>query len=430
MDNNKRFSTLEKKSIYFLIITVSMYFFALDLYAPSLPQIKTLFQAPFHKVQLTITLFAIGFWSCQLFFGALISHYDKRKILLATSAVFSLVSLAIVNTHSIDTLYLYRFIQGACCAAMYVIGFATARELVTENRLSTIMPLSSLGFTLMSALSPIVGGLIIQFGQWHQMFSSMAFIGLILFVSTYFIFPQTAKQSVKQTAKQTANQVNEEPAKTSLVALNSFIRTSYTNYKTMLSNSVFTISSFISISAVVAMVIFYQIASFVFIEEAQVSSLNFGIICFLLILVSVLARLYYLRFLRETDVIQGLFKWSLLSILAALISYLSAFTQGMAFILLFSLSYSLFIFALSIVHCHALVYAFMKVDKSKTGYSAAIYGTLTSSYIVIGSVMASEYEPSVNYLIVLMIAMACICLAGTAYIYVKTLMVKPRTAPN
>ncbi|EAQ67745.1 bicyclomycin resistance protein [Marinomonas sp. MED121] len=422
MENNQGFSLLEKKSIYFLIITVSMYFFALDLYAPSLPQIKTLFQAPFHKVQLTITVFAIGFCTCQLLFGALISHYDKRKILLATSAVFSLTSLAIVSTHSIDTLYLYRFIQGACCAAMYVIGFATARELVAENRLSTIMPLSSLGFTLMSALSPIVGGLIIQFGQWHQVFSSMAFIGFILLVSTYFLFPKTVKQTV--------NQVNEEPAKTSLVALNSFIRASYTNYKTMLSNSVFTISSFISISAVVAMVIFYQIASFLFIEEAQVSSLNFGIICFLLILVSVLARLYYLRYLRETNVIQGLLKWSLLSILAALISYLSSLTQGINFILLFSLSYSGFIFALSVVHCYALVYAFMKVDKSKTGYSAAIYGTLTSSYIVIGSVIASEYEPSVNYLIVLMIAMACICLTGTTYIYYKTNMKKPRTALN
>jgi hypothetical protein len=178
------------------------------------------------------------------------------------------------------------------------------------------------------------------------------------------------------------------------------------------------------------MVIFYQIASFIFIEEAQVSSLNFGIICFLLILVSVFARLYYLRYLRETNVMQGLFKWSSLSILAALISYLSTLTQGMKFILLFSLCYSAFIFALSVVHCYALVYAFMKVDKSKTGYSAAIYGTLTSSYIVIGSAISSEYEPSVNYLILLMIVMACICLTGTAYIYFKTLMVKPRPAPN
>ena len=418
MDNTKTFSILEIKLIYFLILTVSMYFFALDLYAPSLPQIKTLFQAPFYQVQLTITLFAIGFWSCQLLFGALISHYDKRKILLATSAVFSLTSLAIVSTNSIDTLYLYRFIQGACCASMYVIGFATARELVSEDRLKTIMPLSSLGFTLMSALSPIVGGLIIQFGQWHQVFSSMAFIGFILFVSTCFLFPKTAIQT------------NEALTKTTSVPFTSFIRTSYINYKAMLTNSVFTISSFISISAVVAMVIFYQIASFIFIEEAQVSSLNFGIICFLLILVSVFARLYYLRFLREANVIQGLFKWSSLSILAAFISYLSTLAQGMNFILLFSISYSMFIFTLSVVHCYALVYAFMKADKSKTGYSAAIYGTLTSSYIVIGSVVSSEYEPSVNYLILLMIAMACICFAGTAYIYFKTLMVKPRPAPN
>ena len=415
MENNKPFSLLEKKSIYFLVITVSMYFFALDLYAPSLPQIKSLFQAPFYQVQLTITLFAIGFWSCQLFFGALICHYDKRKILLATSAVFSLTSLAIVSTKTIETLYLYRFIQGACCASMYVIGFATARELVSEDRLKTIMPLSSLGFTLMSALSPIVGGLIIQFGQWHQVFSSMAFIGFILFVSTYFLFPKTAKQTDEAVTK---------------ISFAYFAKTSYTNYKAMLTNSVFTISSFISISAVVAMVIFYQIASFIFIEEAQVSSLNFGIICFLLILVSVFARLYYLRYLRETNVMQGLFKWSSLSVLAALISYLSTLAQGMDFIILFSLSYSAFIFALSVVHCYALVYAFMKVDKSKTGYSAAIYGTLTSSYIVIGSAISSEYEPSVNYLILLMIAMACICLAGTAYIYFKTLMVKPRPAPN
>ena len=418
MDNHKTFSTLELKLIYFLILTVSMYFFTLDLYAPALPNIKHIFQIPFYKVQWTITFFAIGFFCSQLIFGALISRYDKRHILLFTSASFCTISFAAISVTSIETLYLFRFAQGVCCAAMYVIGFATVREFASENRLKTIMPLSSMGFTFMSALSPIAGGLIVEFFEWHQVFSSMAFIGFILFISTYFLFPKPASQT------------NKETTKAPPTSLASFIKASYKNYKAMLTNSVFIISSFISISAVVAMVIFYQIASFVFIDTAGVSSLYFGLISFTLILISVFARLYYLKYLRETQVISGLFRWSYLAIVAVILALISSYFEGMRFILLFLPSYAFFIFALSVIHCYALVYAFMKVDKSKTGYSAAIYGTLTSSYIVIGSAISSNYEPSVNYLILLMIAMACICLTGTAYIYYKTIMKKPRAALN
>ena len=405
MVNSKQFSLLDVKLIYFLILTVSMYFFSIDLYAPALPSIKVFFQAPFNQVQWTITLFATGFWSSQLIFGALISHFDKRKILLTTSATFSCLSLAAISAPHIEALYLYRFAQGVCCAAMYVIGFATVRELAEEHRLKTIMPLSSMGFTFMSAISPIIGGFIIYNGEWHQVFICMSLAGLLLFSSTYLLFPRSKTKKRALDIK--------------TISARFIINEAFTNYKSMIANATFMISSFISISAVVAMVVFYQIASFIFIGEAGITSLDFGFICFLLIMVSVLARVYYLKYLRHSLALNGLFKWSWIAMGSALMAFMSTLFQGMAFIVFFAICYSIFMFSLSIVHCYALVFAFTEADRSQAGYSAAIYGTLTASYILVGAVISSVFEPGIIYLIILMLLMAFVCLFGTAYIQYK-----------
>ena len=415
MDKNKRFSTLEIKLVFFLIFSVSMYFFSLDLYAPTLPMVKQLFQESYPRVQWTITLFTLGFCTSQLIFGALISHFDKRLILLITSTAFCSISLAAISTTSLDTLYYYRFTQGVCCAAMYVIGFATVRELSSEHRLKILMPLSSLGFTLMSAFSPIIGGLLAYYYEWNQVFSAMLAFGLILVVATYFLFPRTSKNAAI---------TRKTPIKKGV------IKDALSNYKTMIMNPIFTVSSFISISAVVAMVIFYQIASFIFIDKTGTTPLVFGGICFLLIMVSVFARVYYLSYLKNTCPISGLFKWSGCAIFASLLAFISSYFQGLSFVISFTLSYALFAFALSTVHCYALVFAFTEADPSQSGYSAAIYGTLTSSYIVIGSVIAAEYEPSVNYLILLMAVMGIICLSGARYIQRKSqLFIKEEKTP-
>jgi len=393
-----------------------MYFFSLDLYAPALPMVKQLFQTSYSQVQWTITLFTLGFWSSQLIFGALISRYDKRTILLITSTGFSGLSLAALSVNNIDILYCYRFAQGVCCAAMYVIGFATVRELSAEHRLKILMPLSSLGFTLMSALSPIIGGLLVSYFEWYQVFSAMFAFGIILLLSTYFIFPRPAD--------------TDEASRQKTLIKTPLIKEALLNYQSMLANPTFTVSSFISISAVVAMVIFYQIASFILVDEAGISSLNFGTLCFGLILVSVFARLYYLKFLRASNPIRGLFTWSGITLASTLMAFISSYLQGAAFLVFFTLSYAVFIFALSVVHCYALVFAFTKASKSQAGYSAAIYGTLTSAYILLGAAISAEYEPSIHYLVLLMLTMAGICLTGTAYIYFKTLMIKPRPEAN
>jgi MFS transporter, DHA1 family, multidrug resistance protein len=359
LDHNK--AGLERVVIYFLVLTVSMYFIGLDFYAPALPKVQAVFQQPFHRIQWTITLFTLGFWSAQLVAGILVSHYNKKFILLWASAIFVLISWISAHTAHFHLLYLCRFIQGLACAVLYVLGFATTRELVSQERLSTIMPASSIGYTVMSAIAPAIGGYIVHRYEWSTTFIAMACAGGVLFLSAGVIYPSHQSKDTD---------VN-------------FLR-ALAAYGSMMKDLHFVVSAFISISSVVAMTLFYQIASFVFVNEYQLTTVEFGLIAFGLIAMSIVARVMYIRLFRRYCATRGILTWSLVSLISACLAMLSVFLPSTLLLCGFIVCYTLFVFSLSVVHCYALVFGFSAASQSKSGYYSALYGFLTSSYIALG----------------------------------------------
>ena len=397
---------------YLLILTVSMYFFALDFYAPALPLIQETLNQSYLKVQWTITLFTIGFWLAQLPFGVLLSRYNNQAILLMSSAAFFISSFIAASATSIEVIYLCRFIQGVACAGMYVLGFSTARKLIPQHRLSTVMPASSLGYTLLSALAPILGGYLVLSGQWQLSFFGMALPALLLFLSAWWLYP----------AKEINNQLDKSPL--SLAEI-------FSTYLAMLKDTRFVISSFISISSVVAMLLYYQIASFILIAELEMSAVAFGFISFALVTASVFARVIYLLFLRHSgadgSAVKAMFFWGIASFCWVLLAALSSLLSGHLLIISFIASYTGFVFSLSIVHCYAQVVGFSTANPSKSAYYSATYGFLTSSYIALGSLVASVGMPEFRYLIMCMFGLSSIAITGTLILYLKAKVINQQT---
>ena len=99
-----------------------------DLYLASLPSLATVFEVPVSTVQLTLSLFVIGFGSAQLIVGPLSDRYGRRPVLLAGLATYLIASLLCGLSPSIDMLIAARFVQALGCCTAVMIARAIVRD--------------------------------------------------------------------------------------------------------------------------------------------------------------------------------------------------------------------------------------------------------------------------------------------------------------
>src|SRR3569623_573990 len=93
-----------------------------DLYLASLPGLAAGFGVPPSTVQLTLSLFVIGFGAAPLVVGPLSDRFGRRPVLLAGLALYVGASALCGLAQSIAMLIAARFLQALGCGTAVIIG--------------------------------------------------------------------------------------------------------------------------------------------------------------------------------------------------------------------------------------------------------------------------------------------------------------------
>ncbi|WP_163510549.1 multidrug effflux MFS transporter [Fodinicola acaciae] len=165
--------------------------FATDMYAPGLPQIVASFGTTPAAVQLSLTACLVGTAVGQVVLGPVSDTLGRRRLLLAGTTLFSLLSLACVLAPTIEAFDLARLLQGMAGGAGLVIGRAVITDRATG--VSAARQLSTLGAIAMTApvIAPVAGGLILGVGSWRMVFAVLAAAGMALMAAVYTHVPET-----------------------------------------------------------------------------------------------------------------------------------------------------------------------------------------------------------------------------------------------
>ena len=67
---------------------------SIDLYIPAMPEIGRLLDAPASEVQLTISVYLIGFAGGQIVYGPVSDRYGRKPVLMTALLVFCAATLA------------------------------------------------------------------------------------------------------------------------------------------------------------------------------------------------------------------------------------------------------------------------------------------------------------------------------------------------
>ncbi|MEV0704973.1 multidrug effflux MFS transporter [Saccharopolyspora sp. NPDC050389] len=165
--------------------------FATDMYAPGFPQIVASFETSGTAVQLSLTACLIGLAVGQVVLGPVSDAMGRRRLLLAGSGMFTVLSLVCALAPSIAVFNVARLLQGIAGSAGLVIGRAVISDRFTGTHAAR--QLSTLSVIAMTApvLAPVAGGLILGIGSWRLVFVALAVTGLLLSTAVWARVPES-----------------------------------------------------------------------------------------------------------------------------------------------------------------------------------------------------------------------------------------------
>ncbi len=187
-------AVIYRPSILLLVVIIATSLLAISIYIPSMPAIAVDLGTSMGSVQLTMTLYLIGFAFSQLFFGPVSDKYGRRPALLGALLIFFLSSIACTLAPTIEFLIVARIFQAFGACAGVVLTRAIVRDVYNRTESARVMAYLGMAMGLAPALAPVLGGqLHIIFG-WRANFAFMAIACAVAFIAAWARLRETHNQ--------------------------------------------------------------------------------------------------------------------------------------------------------------------------------------------------------------------------------------------
>ncbi len=193
---------MKERNIVLLVILLTLLSmtgsFISDTYLPALPDISRDLSTTQNYVQVTISVYLLGFAVSQLIYGRCADLFGRRKILFAGFSIVILGTLGCIFSPNIYILIVARLVQGLGAGAGVVVGRAAARDLFSGRKLAQIMSYMSLFFVLAPAFAPVVGGYLHELFSWQAIFVFIFIYVLLVLILAWLYLPETNSHKSSQ----------------------------------------------------------------------------------------------------------------------------------------------------------------------------------------------------------------------------------------
>lgn len=192
----------QQKIALFLVVSISFLMgIGIDLYVPSLPDMAHFYHANISYIQLTISLYLLGYGLGQIILGSLSDSYGRRKIFIASSMVFSISSMLCIVSDSIIYLNLFRLLQGLAIAGLASGMRAIIVDLFSGLELKKMANYFALSWAIGPIVAPFIGANLADKFGWQANFYLFTVYGIILFFVCTLLFEESNKNIIHFNAK-------------------------------------------------------------------------------------------------------------------------------------------------------------------------------------------------------------------------------------
>lgn len=174
---------------------------AIDMYLPALAPLAGDLSVSVERAGQSISVFLIGLAGGQLIAGPLSDRVGRRPVLLVGLLLFLGGAIAAALTTSFAVLLAARLLQAFGACSVMVSGRAIVRDRMEANEAARFFSLLALIGGLAPVLAPLIGALLIQFGDWRLTFWVMASFAGLLFLGGFAVLSESRSTETAVTAR-------------------------------------------------------------------------------------------------------------------------------------------------------------------------------------------------------------------------------------
>ncbi|MFD2265460.1 multidrug effflux MFS transporter [Lacibacterium aquatile] len=165
-----------------------------DMYLASLPGLGIYFSAGPERVQLTLSVFLVGFAVSQLIYGPLADRFGRRPVILGGLVLFALATAACAFAPSLELLIAARLAQAIGGCAGPVLGRAVVRDIYTKEEAARALALLGAAMSAAPALAPVLGGVLEAHFGWRANFVVLTVFAVAVVSLVWLRLPETNKR--------------------------------------------------------------------------------------------------------------------------------------------------------------------------------------------------------------------------------------------
>jgi MFS transporter, DHA1 family, multidrug resistance protein len=167
---------------------------SVDMYLASLPDIGRLLAASTAQVQLTISLYLVGFALAQVCYGPISDRHGRRPVLLAALVIYLFATLACALAPSIEALIAARFFQAVGGSGTIVLARAVVRDMYEGVRVGRELSRMAAIMAIAPLVAPLIGGVLQTAFGWRSNFVALLGFGAVAATMVWFLLPETLRQ--------------------------------------------------------------------------------------------------------------------------------------------------------------------------------------------------------------------------------------------
>ena len=168
--------------VWFIAIAFASAVGGMTLISPALPLVMADTGGTSTAVQLLLTAYLIALSAGQLIYGTVSDWLGRRPVLLFGAVLFSLGGIAAVFSNTIESLTLYRVIQGLGAAACLSMGRAIINDCFDRQDAARSMSTAQTIMAIVPVLALTFGGLLAEWGGWQSTMLVIAIAGIVLLI--------------------------------------------------------------------------------------------------------------------------------------------------------------------------------------------------------------------------------------------------------
>ncbi|KAJ5587857.1 uncharacterized protein N7459_003622 [Penicillium hispanicum] len=190
--------TVNQKRAIVVVGSLASFFSPLSssIYFPALDTIANALHVSTSKVNLTVTTYLIMQGIAPMLIAGFSDTAGRRPAYIICFTIYLAANLGLGLQNSYAALLVLRCLQSAGSSGTVALANGLVGDMITSSERGSYIAFASLGSMLGPSLSPVIGGLISQYLDWHWLFWFLLILSGVFFLSILLFLPETCRKVV------------------------------------------------------------------------------------------------------------------------------------------------------------------------------------------------------------------------------------------